>query len=122
MELKNKILVGGALCGALALNTEYAKQADEILNNPESDLAKREWAENAKTEASIVGMTLVGGVVVGLGKVFANKTAGAYDLPANDSQSVEKEVLFTVEVGNDDGEMKQVYANAAALKNMQRGR
>ena len=32
MELKNKILVGGALCGALALNTEYAKQADEILH------------------------------------------------------------------------------------------
>ncbi|MBQ8631568.1 MAG: hypothetical protein IJ479_07620 [Alphaproteobacteria bacterium] len=122
MELKNKILVGGALCGALALNTEYAKQADEILKNPESDLTERQWAENAKAESSIAGMVMIGGVVVGLGKLLAKKMPGAYDLPANDAPIAEKEVPFTVEVGNEDGEMKQVYANAAALKNMQRGR
>lgn len=122
MELKNKILVGGALCGALALNTEYAKQADEILKNPESDLTERQWAENAKAESSIAGMVMIGGVFVGLGKLLTKKMPGAYDLPVNDAPIAEKEVPFTVKVGNEDGEMKQVYANAAALKNMQRGR
>ena len=122
MELKNKILVGSTLCGALALNTEYAKQADDILKDPEADLAKREWATDAKTKSSVAGMVMVGGVVVGLGKLLAKKVPGAYDLPANDAPIAEKDVPFTVEVGNEDGEMKQVYANAAALKNMQRGR
>ncbi len=122
MELKNKILVGSTLCGALALNTEYAKQADDILKDPEADLAKREWAADAKTKSSVAGMVMVGGVVVGLGKLLAKKVPGAYDLPANDAPIAEKDVPFTVEVGNEDGEMKQVYANAAALKNMQRGR
>lgn len=78
MELKNKVLAGGALCGTLALDTEYAKTADKVLTASKID-----------------------DVVAGLGKFFAGKPAGAYDLTVSEERT---------------------FANAAALKNMQRGR
>ena len=60
MELKNKVLAGGALCGTLALDAEYAKTADKVLTASKIDE-----------------------VVAGLGKFFAGKSAGTYDLAAN---------------------------------------
>lgn len=67
MDLKNKVLVGGSLCGALALDAEYTVQTDEFLKNQD------------------VGRMTIEQIAGKLGKMLAVKNQGAFDMSANEA-------------------------------------
>lgn len=87
MELKNKLLVGLTLCGAIALNNGANNRAEEVLKDENASVEMKGWAQKTQGDAEVfgglLGLTTIGLGVAEIGR-YLNKRAkkSAYDLDA----------------------------------------
>ena len=132
MSLMNKVLVGGAICGACAFNAEIIEDARNILKDENSSHEQKVYAEKAELQGEVANTALLfGGALALMGAFSKRLPKGKFDLNedevarGNSKSSVLEEKLendpipFTVETTDNDGVKREIFANAAARR--QRG-